>query len=376
MDFKLRGIGGLLLLGLIILLTAYWHWPRPQAEPIRLGLAVNLSGHGGTAGEYIREGALLAVEEVNAAGGINGRPLQLLISDDQNTPEGIIASDRALLEAGVVAVIGHVTSNSSLIAYPEITSKGVLMFTPYTATTELSGLDDLFFRTSVDTKLYTDAMAKLLANKQVESLVFLMDMSNPSFVTEYVELTQQRFSGRTGQVRIHPDQDMDWASVVAQVQAIGPDAVVLLTEVSMTGIAAQKLRLSGYQGSLIATLWAQTEDLMRYGGNAVEGLSLVTFIDPSNNHPEYLKFSESMQARLGKQANARSTRAFEAITILAEAIRNAPRPSAEEIKRQLLSQRFHTLMGEVEFDANGDVVREIYEVQVKDGSFIKVATLQ
>jgi branched-chain amino acid transport system substrate-binding protein len=299
-----------------------------------------------------------------------------LISDDRNTREGIIAADRELLEQGVLAIIGHVTSNTSLIAYPQITSSGVLMFSPYTATSELSGRDDLFIRTSVDTRQYAQGMAKLLKMKQAESALFLVDMSNPSFVAEYADLTRQIYAGRTREIRFHPEEGMDWNSILAEIQIFAPDAIVLMTEVGMTGIAAQKLRQNGNMQPLIATTWAQTHDLTRFGGTAVEGLSLVTFIDPDNQRPAFLKFSENMQDRFGKQANARSTRAFEAIKILAEALRKCAQPGVAELKQQLVENQYHTLMGEVEFDAYGDVLRDLYEVKVKDGHFIKAALLK
>jgi branched-chain amino acid transport system substrate-binding protein len=365
---------GLLLL--ILLGSAVGWMMRPMAPPpIRLGLALNLSGHGGTAGEYIREGALLAVEEVNAAGGIHGRPLELLVRDDRNTEQGVIESDKALLRQGVVAIIGHVTSQATLVAYPLVTTSGVLLFTPYTATHELTGLDDLFLRTSMDTAQYGVAMAKLLRRKQTESVAFVMDMSNPSFALEYVEYTRHNFTGHTRQFRFDPERGIDWRTLLGQLLEFNPDAVVFLTEVGVTGIAAQKLVQSGYTGPMIATLWAQTPDLMRFGGTAVEGMSLVTFIDPDNRTPAFRRFSENMQRRLNKPANARSTRAYEAINILAEALRHCNRPTAAGLKQQLLQRPYPTLLGKVEFDANGDVLRKVYEVRVENGRFNRVATL-
>lgn len=364
------------VLSCIVLIGNWWLKPLQAPEPIRIGLAVNLSGHGGTAGEYIREGALLAVEEANASGGIRGRPLELLIRDDKNTRAGIIAADTALIEQGVPAIIGHVTSNASLIAYPFVTSHKALMFTPYTATTLLSGKDDLFLRTSVDVTRYARGMATLLLQKKAKSVAFLMDMSNPSFVTEYFEMTGQFFSGQMEKVEFNPQNEIDWGVVLDRLLAPSPDAIVLLSEVSMTGIAAQKLRANGFTGPLVATLWAQTPDLMRFGGEAVDGLSIVTFIDPDNNRPEFISFSEKMGKRLNKPANARSTRAYEAVSILVQALRQASPITAEELKKQLLSNQFETLMGTVKFDPFGDVDRSVFEVRVKDGHFTRVGELR
>jgi len=89
-----------------------------QQPPIKIGLAINLSGRGGEAGEHIRDGALLAIEDVNNSGGINGRLLELLIRDDQNSDEGIRKADESLINEGVVAIIGHSYSSNTVKAHP------------------------------------------------------------------------------------------------------------------------------------------------------------------------------------------------------------------------------------------------------------------
>ncbi|MGD9278795.1 MAG: ABC transporter substrate-binding protein, partial [Desulfobacterales bacterium] len=119
-----------------------------KKEPIKIGLVVNLSGRGGTAGEYIREGAMIAADEINQKGGIQGRPILLVIKDDENTDDGIINADKELIAEGVPIIIGHTYSESTLKAYPYVTSRDTLLFTSYTATSRLTGKDDLFFRTS------------------------------------------------------------------------------------------------------------------------------------------------------------------------------------------------------------------------------------
>ena len=375
MGAALRWLSGVLLFVLIGLGVVWQTWVRPP-EPLRFGLALNLTGVGGTAGEYIREGAILAVEEVNATGGINGRRLELLIKDDRNTREGIIEADEALIAQGVMLIIGHVTSDNSLIAHPLVTSRNVLLFTPFSATTQLSGQDDLFFRTSVDVQHYGRPLADLLTAKGARSAAFLMDMGNPAFVEDYFTRTAHHFDGKTIPIRFNPEESENWNAVLQELLGNEPDTIVLLTEASMTGIAAQKLRARGFAGPLVATLWAQTPDLPRYGGDAVEGLSLVTFIDPDNDRPEFLRFSGVMQQRLNKPANARSTRAYEAVMILAQALRRSQELTVTHLKEQLLTDGFETLMGTVRFDRYGDVERPIFEVQVRNRQFMRVRQLK
>ncbi len=347
-----------------------------KKEPIKIGLAINLSGRGGTAGEYIRDGSMLAVEEINERGGVRGHPLELIIRNDRDTAKGILSADRELIDAGVPLIIGHDYSESTLTAYPYVTSRGVLLFTAFTATTRLSNRDDLFFRTSVDNRAYGQAMGTLLARKEINRVSFLLDMSNSSFVLEYLAETKRNFGGISTAVQFNSKQAIDWLRIVSELLAPDPQAVVLLTEVTMTGIAAQKLRAAGFEGDLIASLWAQTPDLIRYGGKAVEDLSIVTFIDCSYQNPRYEQLAEKLRATFNEPLTARSIRSYEAIHVIGEALRQCDKFTAVQIKRALLEiRRFETVMGPFSFNAFGDVERPIYEIRVREGRFYNMGEL-
>lgn len=181
--------------------------------------------------------------------------------------------------------------------------------------------------------------------------------------------TEKNFSGKLSEVRFDSKQENDWQQIVSDLLAPEPDAIVFLTEATMTGVALQKLAASGYEGLHIATLWAQTPSLMRYGGSAVEGLLLVSFINPDNHSPRFVQFSGKMEAQFGKKATARSTRAYELIFILADALRRCSVVTPHELKKALLAGEYQTLMGQVRFDSFGDVRRPVYQIIVWNGTF-------
>jgi branched-chain amino acid transport system substrate-binding protein len=352
----------------IIILLCFSSCKQPPQPPIKIGLSANLSGTGGTAGEHIRDGALLAVDHINMTGGINGRPLELLIRDDENSDEGIRKADESLINEQVVAIIGHSYSSNTVKAYPLVTSRETLLITAYTATTQLSGKDDLFIRTSVDCALYGKKTVDLLRQHDVSSIAFLMDMTNPTFVLDWVDHVKKGFSGSVHEVKFESREHVDWDTVINELLVPHPEAIMFLTEASMTGVALQKLRAKGYKGLQVATLWTQTPGLMRYAGSAAEGLSLVTYIDPDNQRREYLEFSKKMQERFNQTANARSTRSYEIVMILANALKRSEY-DAFSLKKALLAEEYETLMGTLKFDRFGDVVRPVYEVVVRNGRF-------
>ena len=348
-----------------------------KKEPIKIGLAVNLSGRGGTAGEYIRDGAMIAVDEINKKRGIHGSPISLVIKDDENTDQGIIKADRELIAEGVPIIIGHTYSESTIKAYPYVTSRDTLLFTPYTATSRLTGKDDLFFRTSVDTVSYGRALSDLLTKRHISRVCFLMDMSNPSYTVDYVEQTGKYYTGNTCSVEFNSRKETNWDIVIRELMEPNPEAIVLLTEVTMTGVSAQKLRSKGYEGELIATLWAQTSDLMRYGGKAVEGMTIITFIKPRYDTPQYKAFAVKIKENFHHPVTARAVRAYEAIYLISEALKRCSAYTAMEIKRNLLSlPEEDYIMGPVRFDAFGDVIRPIYEVRIKDAEFYNAGQIR
>ncbi len=347
-----------------------------KKEPVKIGLSINLSGRGGAAGDYIRDGAMIAVEEINDKGGVKGHPISLIIKDDKNTKEGVLSADKELIDEGVPVIMGHAYSQSTVMAYDYVTSRNTLLFTPYTATSDLSGKDDYFIRSSVDTNLYGRALSILLEKRKISTVSCLLDMSNKSFVTEYVDATKKYSNVKCNTSEINSKGGVDWEISIDKLLSPDPGAIILLTEVTMTGIASQKLRLKGFKGHLIATLWAQSPDLIRYGGEAVEGLSIVTFINNKYDNTIYESFYEKMMKRFKHAPTARSVRSYEAIYLIAAAMKNCSNFTSEEIKENLLSlSNFNNIMGPVKFDAFGDVVRTIYEIRIKNGKFFNAGHL-
>ena len=233
----------------------------------------------------------------------------------------------------------------------------------------MKGRDDLFLRTTVDCALFAEKTAVLLKKNNASSVAVLMDMTNPAFVLDWFTHLENHFSGTLFPLKFDSRDQADWKLIIDELLRPEPDAIFLLTEASMTGIALQRLRDRGYHGPRIGTIWTQTPGLFKFAESAATGFSIVTMIDPDNNRREYLDFSRKMTESFNRPANARSVRAYEIIMILADALSRCREITTEELKKKLLAAQYHTLLGDVRFDRFGDVVRPVYEVVVQEGSF-------
>lgn len=123
-----------------------------KARTDKIGFSGTLTGRGTEFGTRDRNAAQLAVYEINKNGGIKGRPLVLITKDDKNDPDTARKVDQELIDAGVVAIIGHPTSHMTLASVALMNTIKMLMISPTTSTTNLTGIDDYFIRVTPDNR--------------------------------------------------------------------------------------------------------------------------------------------------------------------------------------------------------------------------------
>lgn len=341
-------------------------------EPIKIGLAINLSGVNEKEGTWIRDAAQLAIDELNAQEDSNGQVFQLLVKEDGFSKESVISAEKELINEGVIAIIGHTTSSNTLLAEPFTASAKTLLLSPYAGTNKLSNKDDLFFRTTIDNAVYSKAFNALLHRREIKNVALLIDTTDTSLSEDYQNLSLKNFAGTLNEVQINTTAltEIKWPEVINALLKDNPQAVILLSGPEMTAIACQKLKTSNFSGDIITTIWSQTPDLLNDGTDAVDGITILTYVNPENKRPDFRRFANSLQQRYNTYPRAKSVRAYEAVHIIADALKRCPpRPTAQDLKKALLSEPFETLLGPLHFNSNGDVIRPLYIIRITNGRF-------
>ena len=129
-------------------------------EPVRIGFVGGISGRGADLGISGRDGAQLAVEQRNQAGGVAGRPVEIIFRDDHQDPEIARRVVEELVELGVSAIVGPMTSAMGVAVVPIVNERKVVMVSPTVTTEDLTGLDDYFFRVSSTTGYFSPRNAE------------------------------------------------------------------------------------------------------------------------------------------------------------------------------------------------------------------------
>ncbi len=364
--------------GLLLFLLLCWG-ACGRKPPILIGFAGELTNRRGPAGLDARDGAQLAVDVINAEGGVRGRSITLIVKDDQRDPTVARRVDAALTAEGVVAIIGHLSSEQTAAALDFANEAGIVLLSPVSASSVFSGQRDYFFRVVPDNALLGYALAvHLYQNRDLSHLTFIYDLSNQAFTESLWGVVHHEFTRLGGIVDetfpfMHGDTDLK--ALMARVKLTNPEALVMIAAPRDTALMAQYGRQLGVEVPLFGSSWAQSQDLLEEGGRAVEGLELVAGFHPENPYPAFQPFVERFEARYGRSPTFSAAFAYEAVLVLARALEQT-RGRAEGLPEALTAiEALDGIQGVISINEYGDVERDVYIVQVNQGSFRVIHTL-
>lgn len=345
-------------------------------EPIRIGFLGGISGRVADLGIGGRNGATLAVELRNQAGGIQGRTIELIAEDDQQDPEVAKQAVARLIERQVVAIVGPMTSAMAMATVPLVNQAQVLMISPTVTTKALAGLDDHFLRVIDSTTAYAGKSAAYHASEQASRRVAVaLDLRNRAYTESWLQDYQKAFEAAggalTATVPFSSSDDTRFSLVADELLRSRPDGVLILANSVDTALLAQQIRKRDGRVYINASEWAATERLLELGGQAVEGIVIAQFIDRDSRQPAYLAFRKAYLERFGQEPGFPGLTAFDATNVVLDAL---AAPAAGQTLKQttLARQEFAGAQSAIRFDASGDAVRQTYLTTIRNGAFVRL----
>ncbi|EXI66076.1 MAG: Leu/Ile/Val-binding protein precursor [Candidatus Accumulibacter adjunctus] len=340
-------------------------------EPVRIGFLGGLSGRVADLGIGGRNGAILAVEQRNQRGGINGRPIELIAEDDQQDPEVAKQAVARLIARPVEVIIGPMTSAMAIAVVPQINATTIPLIAPTVTTNALTGIDDQFFRVVAPTARHVFKSADLHYRRLgMRRVVLVCDLRNKAYTASWAGDFRRAFVALGGTVSDEIGfADDDALSVLAtRALASRPDGVVIIANSVDTGLLVQQIRLRNRQVRLATAEWAATERLIELGGQAVEGLVVAQYVDRQNRNPAYLAFRKAYRERFAHEPGFAGLTAFDATNVALDAL--ASRQKHQTLKQALLAHgEFVGAQSPIRFDANGDTERDTFLSRIHDGEF-------
>ncbi len=363
------GMGFVVLIAVPIVIVGEY---KQEKEPIKVGLSITLTGRPSTFGVHIRNGFTLAIEKLNSAGGIGGRPIELVVKDDKANPEQALRVDQELLDAGVVAIIGHSLSTPTVASVPLMNKNSRLMISPTASTADLSGRDDYFIRITTPVDIKAPSLATLAYNRLgLKTIAVVYDLSNPKYALSlfrYFKQEVEKLGGRLSIVIPFDSREKFSAPDIAQkITSAESDGVFLISNAIHAAMTVQHLRRTGSKAKIIVSQWGFPDPaFIQNGGNAVEGAVSLAEFNAESTNKRFLKLKGEYERRFGTPIGSASQRGYEVAQVLLSALSETDDPG--KLKVTILRRKvFESVDGNpIILDEYGDPVRTLYILEIKN----------
>ena len=302
---------------------------KPATGPLLLGLVGALSGSEAEHGQSIRDGALLAIEQANAEGGVRGHPLELRPYDSQGRPEEAArAAVRLVSQDGAVLIIGGDSSGSTLAMAPVATRAQVPLVSPTATSPRVTQEGGPYvFRVCFVDSFQGTALANLARDEGFQRVAVLVDMKSDYSVGLSKEF-EKRFLAVGGTLvgtATYASGDTDFRAQLTRFKGLRLDALFIpgyYSEAASIAIQARQLGLTvpllGGDG------WDSVTALVGLGGEAVEGSQFTTHFSPENPSPRVQSFLKAFEARFGHPPPSGSALGYDAARVAVDAPSSSP----------------------------------------------------
>lgn len=349
--------------------------PGCAKRPLRVGFLGGLTGPAADLGLAGRDGALLAVEQFNARGGVDGQRVELVPFDDRQRPDEVGELLQAIRSAGLIGLVGPMTSSVAARWIPLANEARLTTVSPTVTSTDFAGQDDHFFRVCSTTQEY----ARLSAEYHIGAgrggrYAIVRDDGNAAYTrswTEHFSATAQRLGAQVVHVEAYrlssPGESL--APYLARAMASRPDALVLIINALDAANLLQLLRREYGELPVITAEWAATEQFLELAGRAAEGVMVAQYFDRHSQAPAYQAFRRTFEARFQRGPGFAEVAGFDAAHVLLSAY--GQRRRGEDLRGALLRvRRFEGLQQTIEFNDHGDAQRRLYITQVSGGRYV------
>jgi branched-chain amino acid transport system substrate-binding protein len=339
-------------------------------EPIKIGHYGSLTGSEATFGQSTSNGIKLRLNELNNAGGINGRKVELVEYDTKgDAREAGAVVTRLVKRDGVVAVLGEVASSLSLAGAPICNDNKVPMITPSSTNPRVTKVGDYIFRVCFLDDFQGWAGAKFARETLKANRVAILQDQSQAYSVGLADYFEKHFKAMGGQITTRQSYnggEQDFTARLTAIRATNPDMIYVpgyYTDASNIAIQARKL---GIKVPLMGGDGWDSSKLTEIGGQAVEGSYFTNHAAP--DEPAMKEFAQKYQDEYGAQPDALAALAYDAAGVLFDAMKRAKTIDGPSIRQALIETKdFKGVTGTINFDEGRDCVKAAVVVVVKNG---------
>ncbi|MGO1117792.1 ABC transporter substrate-binding protein [Rhodovibrionaceae bacterium A322] len=356
--------GGLLLAGSLT--------TGPALADIKIGFNVPLTGFAAADGKSALTGAELAVEQINASGGVNGEKLELVVYDDQASPkESAPIAIKLATKDNVVAAVSGSYSGATRAAAGVFQSQGVPYISAFAVHPDITRAGDYVFRTSFVGEVQGRAGAKLVGEGLGKKRAVIITLKN-----DFGKSLAAGFREAAGKYGVeilneyeYSIKDRQFGSIVSKVKADKPDVIYASGYFFTAGPLVSQLRSGGVDVPVIGQEGYDSEKFIEIAGPAAEGVIITTSLDRDSTAAETKQFIELFEQKAGYKADMVAASGHTAIKVLAAALAKSGGNDRKALRDAIAGTTVEASTGTISFNDLGEVQKDVQVQTVKDGAW-------
>ena len=340
-----------------------------DSDTIKIGGIGPLEGAASTYGQSVKEGADLYIEEINKAGGVSGKQVELIFEDDQAEPNSSIQAFNKLVDNDkVVAILGPVTSGATAAVAPNATTKKIPLITP-TATAPKITKDggEFVFRGCFVDSFQGEILAKYAYENLEKKTAAVLYNAGSDYSKGIAESFKKDFEAKGGEIAeylSYNDKDTDYNAQLTKIKASNPDVLVLPDYYNVVGLIAKQARDKGIKSQLLGGDGWESEELINIGKEAVNGALYINHYYSGDEDKSVKNFVDGYKAKYNKEPDAFAALAYDTIKVLLQGIEDAGSTDPVAIKDALAKVEINSVTGNIKFNSE--------RAAIKSASIIKV----
>lgn len=355
---------------LAIVIAAAAGCTKKNKNEIVIGHFGSMTGAEATFGKSTDEGIRLAVEQINAAGGIHGKQIRLVTMDNQGKAEEAAAVATRLIEQEkVAALLGEVASSRSLAVAPIAQKKKIPMITPSSTNPRVTEMGDYIFRTCFIDPFQGLVMAKFAFENLKLRRVAVLRAVNSDYSMGLSKVFVEQFTKLGGQIvadTSYQSQDVDFKAQLTQIKSTKPEGIFIPGYYTEIGLIARQAAELGMKVPLMGGDGWDSPKLFEIGQEDVNGGYFSNHYSNESTDPVAVNFLATFKARYNKSPDGLSAAGYDAAGVLFAAMKKAPDMKADSIRAAIAATKdYPGVTGTITINEQRNAVKSAVVVQVQ-----------
>ncbi|MEA4855760.1 MAG: ABC transporter substrate-binding protein [Solidesulfovibrio sp.] len=375
-----RSIAVVAALGLSLGLSAA---AASAADAIKIAVPSPYTGSAAGYGENVKAGVTAKIDEINAAGGVNGKKIELVYLDEQCEPrEAATVSTSIANDEAIVGIVGHLCSSAHLAALPTYVREGVPSITPTATSVAISGKNkDEQGKVWSFRNVYRDDFQGIFLADYVDKALGLKKIAVFYENNDYGIGLKDAFAKEAKKLGLtivgeeaYKKGDQDFTPQLTKLKAAAPQALFIAGYYPEGALIADQAKKIGLSVPKFGADGFDNADYIKLGGAATDDTYLTAPFLAEIAGPDAKKFIDAFKAKYNREVDWMSANAYDAAGMLVEAIAKAG-PDRAKIREYLAGinspeKGYKGVTGVNYFDAGGDCQKPAFVKMVKDGKFV------